>query len=64
MVEILQCDLHGEGEATFVCSHLDGEAVGLGFNRADPSEDNPFPDAWCDDSMSIRTPPSQQSLRR
>jgi len=53
MPDIVQCDAHGEGEETFVCSHLDGEAIGLGFNRGEPSAENPFPDAWCDDCNVI-----------
>jgi len=28
--------------------------VGLGFNSSAPSDDNPFPDAWCDDCELIR----------
>jgi hypothetical protein len=32
-----------------------GESAGLGFNRNDPTEDDPFPDAWCDDCELIRT---------
>jgi hypothetical protein len=45
----IQCATHGECDETFVCSHLVGGSAGLGFNRAEPSEDSPFPDAWCDD---------------
>lgn len=49
----MQCATHGECEETFVCTHLLGETAGLGFNRAEPAEDNPFPDAWCDDCQII-----------
>jgi len=31
-----------------------GEAAGLGFNRDEPTPENPFPDAWCDDCEIIR----------
>lgn len=34
--------------------HLQGESAGLGFNRNEPIEDDPFPDAWCDDCEIIR----------
>ena len=50
MSDTIQCDTHGETPKTFVCSHLaDTSSAGLGFNRDEPSEHNPFPDAWCDD---------------
>jgi hypothetical protein len=52
--ETVQCEAHGETPQTFVCVHLKGENCGLGFNREDPSEDNPFPDAWCDVCEIVR----------
>lgn len=55
MSDKIQCAIHGEAEQTFVCSHLVGEAVGLGFNRNEPTDEDPFPDAWCDDCELIRT---------
>jgi len=54
MANKVQCETHGECEETFVCSHLVGEAAGLGFNRDEPSEEKQFPDAWCDDCELIR----------
>jgi hypothetical protein len=54
MANKIQCETHGECEETFVCSHLVGEAAGLGFNRDEPSDENQFPDAWCDDCELIR----------
>lgn len=53
MTNKIQCDIHGESQKAFVCSHLTEGGVGLGFNRAEPSEENPFPDAWCDDCELI-----------
>ena len=53
--ETIHCDTHGEAAQAFVCSHLVGETTGLGFNRDDPSEEEPFPDAWCDDCEIIRS---------
>lgn len=53
MTDTTQCDFHGEAEEAFVCNHLVGEEVGLGFNRAERWEENPFPDAWCDDCNVI-----------
>jgi hypothetical protein len=50
----VQCATHGEREKTYVCSHLVGNAAALGFNRDDPSDDKPFPDAWCDNCELIR----------
>ena len=47
MSETVYCDNHGESEVTVVCIHLTEHVGGLGFNRAEPSEENPFPDAWC-----------------
>lgn len=49
MEKMIQCARHGERHEAFVCSHLATDAMGLGFNRDEPSTDNPFPDAWCDD---------------
>jgi hypothetical protein len=54
MPDKIECVIHGECQKTFVCNHLLGETAGLGFNRDDPSDDNPFPDAWCDDCELIR----------
>jgi len=54
MAETVQCATHGESQHTFVCSHLAEESHGLGFNRESPSDDDPFPDAWCDDCEVIR----------
>jgi hypothetical protein len=53
--KIIQCATHGESQQTFVCTHLLGEAAGLGFNRDEPTSENPFPDAWCDDCELIRS---------
>jgi len=49
----IHCDFHGEAERTQVCVHVAGNGAGLGFNREEASEDNPFPDAWCDDCEII-----------
>ncbi len=52
--EHILCEEHGERGKAFVCNHLLAPAVGQGFNRNDPTPDNPFPDAWCDDCEKIR----------
>ncbi len=54
MPDMIECSTHGQCQATYVCSHLPGESAGLGFNRDEPTEENPFPDAWCDDCEIIR----------
>jgi hypothetical protein len=54
MADKIKCDTHGEGEKTYVCTHLVEESAGLGFNRKEPAVDNPFPDAWCDNCELIR----------
>jgi hypothetical protein len=54
MEKKILCATHGEREAAFVCSHLLGACVGLGFNRDTPTLDQPFPDAWCDECEKIR----------
>ena len=36
-----------------MCSHLSGGSAALGFHRAEPREEDPFPDAWCDDCNLI-----------
>jgi hypothetical protein len=33
MSKKVQCATHGESQENFVCTHLLGEAAGLGFNR-------------------------------
>lgn len=50
----VQCSIHGESRESYVCSHLLGNSVGIGFNSDDPTPDNPYPDAWCDDCELIR----------
>jgi hypothetical protein len=54
VTDTVQCEVHGETPKAYVCIHLTDEASGLGFNRDDPSEENPFPDAWCDACEIIR----------
>ena len=53
MAETIQCDTHGESAPAFICCHLMGDAFGLGFNRNPPIDDDPFPDAWCDNCEII-----------
>jgi len=54
MADTIQCDTHGESQAAYVCTHLAGAGAGLGFNRNEPTEEDPFPDAWCDHCEIIR----------
>lgn len=54
MADKIDCGVHGKCQTTYVCSHLVGEVTGLGFNRNEPSDDDPFPHAWCDDCELIR----------
>jgi len=54
MAEKIQCGTHGKSLTTYVCTHLLGDNAGLGFNRNEPDEENPFPDAWCDNCEIIR----------
>ena len=53
MSDTVHCHNHGECEKTYVCSHLTGNSAGLGFNHAEPTEEDPFPDALCDDCNLI-----------
>jgi len=43
----VQCSLHGETPATFVCRHL-RFGVGCGFHASAEDAGDPWPDAWCD----------------
>jgi len=52
--ETVNCSIHGETQRSFVCTHLLGESTGMGFNRRSPSDEDPFPDAWCDNCEIIR----------
>ncbi|MGA9070589.1 MAG: DUF2199 domain-containing protein [Terracidiphilus sp.] len=54
MSERIQCTTHGKSEAAYICAHLVGETVALGFNCNEPDDENPFPDAWCDNCEIIR----------
>ena len=54
MADTVHCDTHGETDQAFVCRHLAVETAGLGFNREEPSSDDPYPDAWCDNCELIR----------
>jgi hypothetical protein len=55
MANKIQCDIHGERAATYVCSHLVTNTFGLGFNCDEPTNDEPFPNAWCNDCEIIRS---------
>jgi len=43
----VQCELHSETPATFVCVHL-RSGVACGFHWSDEDPEDPWPDAWCD----------------
>lgn len=43
----VECALHGETAATFVCRHL-RFGVGCGFHASADDANDPRPDAWCD----------------
>lgn len=50
----VECKLHGEGYATFVCHHLQtGVACGY-VASGDPDDDDPCPDAWCSACEEVR----------
>jgi hypothetical protein len=50
----VDCATHGEQSKAFVCTHLAEDGVELGFNRNGPTDEEPFPDAWCDNCEVIR----------
>lgn len=54
MADTVHCETHGETEQTFVCTHLAGDTAGLGFNTDKLTNENPYPDAWCDNCEIIR----------
>jgi hypothetical protein len=54
MTHKIQCAAHGEKDKAYVCSHLAQKAAGLGFNRDEPDDQSPYPDAWCNDCEIIR----------
>jgi hypothetical protein len=54
MPKKVACGTHGEADKAYVCSHLVGDAAGLGFNRRNPTKRIPCPDAWCDNCEIIR----------
>lgn len=54
MPDKVHCETHGETEQAFVCSHLAQESHGLGFNCEESTDEQHFPDAWCDNCELIR----------
>lgn len=42
----IKCDTHGKGFATYICEHLLANPAQKWFSK-EPSEGNPWPDAWC-----------------
>ena len=54
MPDTVHCDTHGETTQVFVCTHLSADTFGLGFNREEPDDEVPTPDAWCDNCEIIR----------
>ncbi len=55
MSKMIHCHTHGECEPAYVCTHLTEDAAGHGFNRAEPSEADPYPNAWCDNCWTDET---------
>lgn len=47
MTRRITCSSHGETPATFACRHV-VFGVACGFHSGEPTEDEPWPDAWCD----------------
>lgn len=54
VADTVHCETHGETNQAFVCTHLTGDSSGLGFNADGRTDENPTPDAWCDDCEIIR----------
>jgi hypothetical protein len=54
MAESVHCDRHGETPITYVCCHLATGDCAQGFVRDEPTDDNPFPSAWCNNCEIIR----------
>lgn len=52
--KLVECARHGEGTATFVCTHV-RRGVACGFFDSGESPENPFPDAWCAGCEEVRT---------
>jgi hypothetical protein len=48
----IECVLHGPGIATFVCTHLRG-GVACGYHPCPESDDDRWPDAWCDACAAV-----------
>jgi hypothetical protein len=58
--EMISCDCHGKGRASFVCQHLIGKGTAAGFHEAfeteqgmDLQEDDSF-QAWCNECETER----------
>ena len=54
MSDKVECGIHGQQHAAFVCSHLAEPSVAAGFNWSE-EDDSGFPDAWCDNCEVIRS---------
>lgn len=48
----LCCDIHGSAPATYLCVHLADNPVQR-WHCTYPSEDNPWPDAWCNSCQKL-----------
>ena len=45
--EKVTCEMHGETPATYVCRHV-ANGLACGFHTPDESNDDPWPEGWCD----------------
>jgi hypothetical protein len=54
MSKTVTCDLHGESTPAYVCSHLVGNPIGLGFYEVEPAPDEDAPSAWCEQCEEVR----------
>jgi hypothetical protein len=53
MIDKIECNMHGERDKAFVCTHLSESSIALGFNY-DGGSESLYPDAWCDNCEIIR----------
>lgn len=49
MADTVHCHAHGDRAPAFLCAHLTTDDCALGFHCSPPTDDNPTPDAWCND---------------
>jgi hypothetical protein len=50
--QYINCDTHGQAYQAFICEHLMANPAKRWFSD-DPTQENPWPDAWCNECETL-----------